>query len=256
MLRDKIKISGTFERIKDNFFFTSKTNIIYQNRVTRAGIAAKTIILLLVVSLFSGVSWFFTDSFREGIKSIILPLFFIFSLITFFASIIGTKSVELSKVCSFVYSAFTGISVGIMLNLCKDTNVMPICLMALFATASVFVVTSYLYYKGSLLEIDNSQLIKKMSSIFFVLFIIELVALFCCKDAFYYAMISIPINLFMIIFSTLILIEHFRYVDNVIMNSMPIKYEWQLSLGFSMLFIAIFLRIFELLMLLFGRNND
>ncbi len=254
MLRDKIKISGSFERIKENFFFTSGTNIIYQNRVTRAGIATKTIILLLITSFFSGVSYFFSNYFINDTN--IYNLSIIFSLITCFASIIGTRSVEASKVCSFVYSIFTGIPLGIMLNLFKNVmpNIMLICLIALFATASVFGVTSYLYYKGSLLEVDNSQLIKKMSYIFFVLFIIEFVTLFCCGKILY-AMICIPINLFMIVFTTLILIEHFRYVDNIIMNSMPIEYEWQLSLGFVTLFIVIFYRIFNLLILLFGSTN-
>jgi len=256
MLRDKIKISGSFERIKENFFFTSGTNIIYQNRVTRAGIATKTIILLLITSFFSGVSYFFSNYFISDIKNIYILLSIIFSLITCFASIIGTKSVEASKVCSFVYSIFTGIPLGIMLNLFKNVmpNIMPICLIALFATASVFGVTSYLYYKGSLLEVGNSQLIKKMSYICFVLFIIEFVTFICCGQILY-AMICIPINLFMIVFTTLILIEHFRYVDNIIMNSMPIEYEWQLSLGFVTLFIVIFYRIFNLLILLFGSTN-
>lgn len=93
-----------------------------------------------------------------------------------------------------------------------------------------------------------------MSYIFFVLFIIEFVTLFCCGQTFY-AMICIPINLFMIVFATLILIEHFRYVDNIIMNSMPIEYEWQLSLGFLTLFVLIFYRIFDTLIILFGSTS-
>ncbi|WAN63203.1 Bax inhibitor-1/YccA family protein [Candidatus Phytoplasma rubi] len=261
MLRDKIKISSAFKKIKENFYFTSGTNIIYQNRVTRAGIATKTIILLLIASFFSGVSYFFTGFMINYKKNIYI--FNIFSSIISFAwiiffvfMIIGTRSIGASKACSFVCSIFTGIPLGIMLNLCEIVmpNIMPICLIALFATASVFGVTSYLYYKGSLLEIDNLQLIKKMSYIFFALTIIEFIALFFCSGTLY-AMICIPINLFMIVFTTLILIEHFRYVDNIIMNSMPIEYEWQLSLVFLKLFIYIFYRIFDTLIILFGSTN-
>lgn len=258
MFRDKIKINSGLEQIKNNFFTVSQSNIIYQTRVTRKGIAIKTILLLLFSALSAGMVYYSLSNYSLIDE---LPLYLIFMplLVTFISYRQGISSVSSSKICSFVYSIFSGISIGCVLDILKirfGNVVLQLAALALFSTFFIFLVVSYLYYNGSLALSADAPLVKNMYLIFLVLFGVEIfyffVLLFSGSQStwfslFFNTFLTIPINLFFICFSVVVLILHFNYVENMVMNSMPKKYEWQLSLVFVSLFISIFIRILNIL---------
>lgn len=256
MFRDKIKINSGLEQIKNDFFTVSQSNIIYQNRVTRKGIAIKTILLLLVSALSAGIACYSLGTYNF--------LFLCFSLVTFISYRWGISSISSSKICSFVYSIFNGISIGFLLDILRiryGNFAFQLAALALFSTFFIFLVVSYLYYNGSLVLSADAPLVKNMYLIFLVLFGVEIFYFFVLLiefflfsgsqstwfSIFFNTFLVIPINLFVICFSVVILILHFNYVEDMVMNSMPKKYEWQLSLVFTFLFISIFIRILDIL---------
>ncbi|WP_341266841.1 Bax inhibitor-1/YccA family membrane protein [Candidatus Phytoplasma fraxini] len=256
MLTDKIKINDSFVQIKDNFYNTSSMNIIYQNRVTRFGIAAKTILLLFLTSLSTIFSFFLLRGFPP-LLNVAISICLLF--VSVFALKQGISYIEKAKVCSFIYSNVMGLNIGVFLAMVQQiySNVVSLACIALVTTFLVFFIVSYLYYKGSLIINKDSSLVNKSKLIFFILIVAQIFSCIICtlfgiQNPMFYSVVAIPINLFFISFDVILLILHFNYVEDIITQSMPNKYEWQLSLAFVSLFINIFVLILEILIRLFG----
>ncbi|WP_323847653.1 MAG: Bax inhibitor-1/YccA family protein [Phytoplasma sp.] len=261
MLNVKTKVNNSFVQIKDNFLNTSSAKIIYQNKVTRFGIVAKTILLLLITSLSTILSFVFLKTHPKFlILAQFLSLFYFIIVVVSFRA--GINSVEKAKLSSFIYSIVMGMMIGTTLSIFDVYyhNVFPLSCIALFATFLVFLVVSYLYYKGYVTIDKDSAIFKKIFLIAFILFLAEIFscivfAIMRVENVMTYNIIAIPINLFFIYFGVSMLIIHFNYVEDIITKSMPKKYEWQLSLAFVSLFINIFMMILDILMRLLGSNK-
>lgn len=248
MFQNKTRVSNTFERIKNDFYKSraSNVNIVSDDKLTRKGVALKTIILLLVV-----ISCATFGTLKEINKT---DIYLAFGFFCFIASTIfyyiGIFSVTLSKIFSFLYSITLGYGIGIFLNLLKGEyeGFFPIVFSSLLFTFLIFIFMSHLYYKGILLATYNFK--KNMFRILIFVIISQMISLllacfgnYTMENLIHQSVLTIPINIFLLIFTSLILILHFDYVEQMIFNGMPKKYEYQLSLGFASLLVSVFLRI-------------
>ncbi|MEZ0180018.1 Bax inhibitor-1/YccA family membrane protein ['Camptotheca acuminata' phytoplasma] len=262
MFEEKNKIGIGFRKVEENFLIDKKGNTIYQETITRTGVAVKTISLLLCVSLFAWLSYSsFIPSLVSKKPSLIRPILFFSVLLTFGTYLVGVFSVSLSKACSWIFAMSKGFTLGALLLFLRSeyiwlSNFNSVISLALISTILVFAIMLLLYSNNILVSTFSFQ--KKMLfctfiilsfSILSIIFAVLRIPLFEQMQSVWF--IALPINMFLIVYSSLTLILYFDYVEQMIFNNMTKKYEWQLSLCFVAVIVLFFIRILKFLLNIF-----
>ena len=217
-----------------------------------SGIALKTLLLVLIMIAAGLSTWFLPFPVVVG--------FLIFGgIASFFFVFFAMRSVKTAPVLSVLYAITQGIMYG-ALTFIVETYFPGVGVMALVATFGIVGVMAFLHSikavratPGLIRFVFAALLMVMISSL--VLFIISRVA----QDLYLSYVDNYPlmviVSAFLVVLGAIMLILDFNNAETIVQSGAPKIYEWQVSLGFLVTLVWIYLQVIRFLLVL-ARNRD
>ena len=217
-----------------------------------SGIALKTLLLVLIMIAAGLSTWFLPFPVVVG--------FLIFGgIASFFFVFFAMRSVKTAPVLSVLYAITQGIMYG-ALTFIVETYFPGVGVMALVATFGIVGVMAFLHSikavratPGLIRFVFAALLMVMISSL--VLFIISRVA----QDLYLSYVDNYPlmviVSAFLVVLGAIMLILDFNNAETIVQSGAPKIYEWQVSLGFLVTLVWIYLQVIRFLLVL-ARNRE
>lgn len=219
---------------------------------TYKGIALKTLILF-IVTVAAAVS---VPFLAQIAPNLVITLISVASIVSFIAVIVGTMSVEMAPSMSIVYAVFQGLLLGLISWLLEGL-VQNIVISALTGTAVIFIVMMVLYYTG---VVKTSTRLRKvlLGSLIAIIISSLILSIVNIQTGILNQNfgLQIVVSAVMIILGAIMLMFDFERADTIVASQLPKAYEWQVSLGFMITLVWIYVEMLRLLTVIAMRSKD
>ncbi|CCV63980.1 conserved hypothetical protein [Alteracholeplasma palmae J233] len=230
---------------------------VTSNTSTYKGIALKTIILALITIITGASSLILLDKAPNLVIGVLLTG----GIISFIAVMVGTRSTKMAMPMSILYAFIQGVVYGTITLLIQTIpGFEGVGIIALTATLTIFLVMMVLYYTGVvkasplLVKIVIGTLIASILATF-VIFIIGLFAPAFIASIQANVPLMLLVGVVFIILGALMLAMDFANADAVVKSYAPKEYEWQVTLGFMVTLVWLYVQILRVLIILLNRRD-
>ncbi|MEG2159054.1 MAG: Bax inhibitor-1/YccA family protein [Clostridia bacterium] len=185
-----------------------------------------------------------------GMALSFIPMLIIAFVVSFFPSTI--------KVLGFVYCVLEGAFLGIT-SAIFDANIQGIVFSAILATMAVFLVTLLVYRVSALRSTSKFRrfIFITFISLVAVEMLLGILSLFvpAISMVFNTFWLQLGICALSIVYATIMLYFDFENISGLVNRGMDKKYEWTVAFGLITTLIWMYIRILQLLALLFSHND-
>lgn len=234
-----------------------------ENVATRKGIGVKSTILLGIV-LVTAIAIIF------NLKNIILALgpnvimgYIIASLVNFILQIIICFSPSATRVLSIPYAISEGILIGVLVGIFElilPGEGIQIAGLALAITVGIFLAASILYTSG-LIKVTHkfrAIMFTIMIGILIMSLILSIISIFAYDlvASLYSSPLGITISVILVIVAGVYVVLSLDNANRIATAGVDKKYEWYAAYGITINVVWLFIEVFRLLIILYGKNRN